>query len=98
MNKKRQRITYETKRDILQITKKLNYPSVEILNPALKDKLGLYIKKTFYFNLKQDEQKTNDLTPTQLQRTPDSKLSIHDNYVEKFLVSSEMKSFHFHMK
>ena len=43
MNKKRQQISYETKRDILQITKKLNCPYVNIINPVLRDKLGIYI-------------------------------------------------------
>ena len=42
---KRQRITYEAKRDIIQITNKLNYPSVGILNSVLIDKLRISIKK-----------------------------------------------------
>ena len=87
-----QRLTYEQKRDIFNITKKNSFQTLSKLNNILSRDLKLTIQRRLYFNVKNNKNSFNEKTPSQLRRKADSKFSDLDKEVEDFLVGAEVKA------
>ena len=92
MKTTRQRLTYGQKRDIFNIAKKNNFPTLSKLNNILSRDLKLTIQRTLYFNIKNNKNSFNEKTPSQLRRKADSKFSDLDKEVDDFLVEAEVKA------
>ena len=92
MKTTRQLLTYEQKRDIFNIAKKNDFPTLSKLNNILPRDLKLTIQRTLYYNIKNNKNSFNEKTPSQLRRKADSKFSALDKEVEDLFVEPEVKA------